>query len=102
MGRQLRTDADSVGDRLVQVVDLDLQVHRHLRPARLGRPHRTDVVRLGLEAEVVPGVLGGRDAGAVPVGVLVELPVEQAGVKAGKFLGVRGVQGHAPPLLTGS
>jgi len=59
VGRHLVPDADRVGNRLVQVIDLDIEVHRHLRLAGFGGPHRADVVGLGLEAEVVTASFEG-------------------------------------------
>lgn len=96
VGRDLGADAHRVGDGLVEVVDPDLQVHRHLRPARFGGPDRADVVGLGLKPEVVAGVLRRRHGGAVPGLVGEQLPVEQAAEEAGQLADVpRGVQGSS-------
>ncbi len=67
VGRHFGPEADRVGNRLVQVVDLDLEVHRHLRLAGFGGPYRADVAGLGLEAKVVPASSEGETEALSPV-----------------------------------
>lgn len=65
--RHLSADFDRVGDGLVEVVDLNVEVHRHLRLALDGGPHRPRVVRLGLAREVIAGIAGGCDGSSLSV-----------------------------------
>jgi len=61
-GWRAAATAHCVGDRLVQVIDLYLQIHRHLRLARFGRPDRTHEERLRLKLQAVPALRDGTTA----------------------------------------
>lgn len=78
---KLSTDLTSVVDGLVEIVHLDVKVHRHLRLPFHGRPDGACVVPLPLEGQIVAGVLGWRDASAGSVGIRKQLPAQQASVE---------------------
>ena len=87
---------DGVGDRRVEVVDLDLEVdHLVLLTGLLG-PHRGAVPLLSLDQQVgAAGRIAQRDpAVAVASRLFVS---EEAAIEAGQLLGVGAVDAHARP-----
>ena len=80
---ELRPDAHRVRHGGGEVLHLEVEMHRHLWLARGGGPDRSDVAGFVLDADGVPGVLGGRDRGTG--GIFVEdPPAEQVRVEAGQ------------------
>jgi hypothetical protein len=51
---QDRADGDGVGAGLLEVIDLDVEMHHHLLVFGVGRPRRADIGLLELECEADP------------------------------------------------
>ena len=91
---------DGVGDRRVEVVDLDLEVDHLVLLTGLLRPHRRAVPLLGLDQQVRAAgrIPQGDPAGTVAGGLLVS---EQAAVERGELLGIDAVDAHPGPPQRG-
>src|SRR5262245_14385649 len=81
---ELRTCLHRMSYRLLEVVDLEIDVHHHQRLPRLARPHRSDVVALRLERQVVASVLGWGEGHPLRR-VVEDGPAEQPFVEAGEL-----------------
>src|SRR5271166_3462444 len=100
--RERRARLDRVRDALLDVVDLDLQVHHHLLVARAGRPDGAHVPLLGLEVQRVTAARRLEDD---PAGSFrASRPAEQSAVEVRERVGVGRVDvgpGHGQPWHPG-
>jgi hypothetical protein len=101
VGRQFGSDGNCVRNRRVDVVDLQVKVHRHLWHARHSRPHRPDVLRLSRERKVVASILRWSEVGP-SVGFVEDGPAEEPSVEVCQLAGTRCVEDDTPPLALGS
>ena len=81
---------------LFKVGDLEVQVDHHLLAPRGGRPHRTHIVGVVLNAEVCHA-LAKVQRRAIDV-LLPDWPPAQFGVEPREHADVRRVQHYAPPV----
>src|SRR5262249_53890602 len=88
-----RAGGDRVRAGLLEVIDLDIQMHHHLLVARAGRPHRADVAAFGLERKTDSAIMSTErlPSGFVGPG----LPAEQPAVEVRELPCVWRIEHHA-------